>query len=329
MPTPQALMEKVFLESFIIFFNLAPKRSWSLKPYSESNPTGIPWNKANPQSDPALAYSIETFGAVESYLPDFSSKMMSMIRKSDGRARYHTLWAAEELKHSMALETWLLASGHRTEQQRRKFHDQLMENGWEVPYETPRLVLGYQAGQELATYLTYHQTQLFAQKDNQTPREDQALQRVLFVLKRDENAHFGFYFQLIKKWFSLDPEGMLKDLKVVFKSFKMPAQILIPDIERRTKLVADQKIYTIHDFIEKVRDNILDMLGATKAYHLLDRSDRYQEYQAEMERIEKENSSIIQTSASPFLSHLADFSSDRIKEVEKIARERPKIQLPA
>jgi acyl-[acyl-carrier-protein] desaturase len=53
------------------------------------------------------------------YLPDFTAKLLNMIRRSRGRAWFHVNWGYEESKHSLALEAWLLASGHRTEEQRQ------------------------------------------------------------------------------------------------------------------------------------------------------------------------------------------------------------------
>lgn len=319
-----AQMEKNFMVGFLEFFKQAPKRSWNLYQQSESNPNGIPWSQANQQSDSALAYFIETFGAVESFLPDFSGKMVLVIRKSDGRAKFHALWTYEEMKHSIALETWLLASGHRTERQRQRFHDRLMEVGWELPYDTPRLMLVYQATQEQVTYLTYHQTFLYGMKDRGTDRQDPALERVLFYLKRDENAHYGFYFQRLKEWLYLDSEGTLNDLKIVFKTFKMPAQIIIPDIERRAKLISEENIYTFGDFVEKGRDFILDRLGVSRAYAIMGKPQYHKEYQAELARIEEEGQKKIITDVSPYLSQLAGFDADEINQLENLARSREK-----
>ena len=64
--------------------------------------------------NPALADVVETFCAVELYLPDYLSKLIPQVRVNRGRAWMLANWGYEECKHSMVLEDWLLRSHQRT-----------------------------------------------------------------------------------------------------------------------------------------------------------------------------------------------------------------------
>ena len=84
------------------FFDTAErKRRWSIS-------DDIPWNECNPHLDPAIADVVETFCAVELYLPDYVSKVLPLVRNSKGRSWFYANWGYEESKHSLVLNDWLL-----------------------------------------------------------------------------------------------------------------------------------------------------------------------------------------------------------------------------
>jgi len=108
-----ACIEELFFENYLKFFQRAEeKRRWNME-------RDIPWDKVNPEASCLTATIVQFFSAVEMYLPDYTSKMMQMIRQSRGRAWFHANWGYEESKHSIVLEDWLLRSGKRTEEQIR------------------------------------------------------------------------------------------------------------------------------------------------------------------------------------------------------------------
>ena len=62
------------------FFDKAEKkRRWSIR-------DDIPWDQTNPKLDPAIADVVESFCAVELFLPDYVGKALPMVRGARGRA---------------------------------------------------------------------------------------------------------------------------------------------------------------------------------------------------------------------------------------------------
>src|SRR5690349_7705401 len=93
----------------------------------------IPWHTANRNLDPAIATVVESFCAVELYLPDYVGKALPMIRSNRGWAWIHLNWGYEELKHSLALGDWLIKSGHRTPEQMADLENTLFKHEWNLP----------------------------------------------------------------------------------------------------------------------------------------------------------------------------------------------------
>src|SRR5438874_4904292 len=92
------------------FFDTAErKRRWNIR-------DDVPWDQCNPNLDPAIADVVETFCAVELYLPDYLSKVLPLARNSKSRSWFYANWGYEESKHSLALGDWLLRSGQRTDE---------------------------------------------------------------------------------------------------------------------------------------------------------------------------------------------------------------------
>ena len=72
------------------FFDKAEKkRRWSLR-------EDIPWDQCNRSLNPALADVVESFCAVELYLPDYISKALPLIRVNKGWSWFHANWGYEE-----------------------------------------------------------------------------------------------------------------------------------------------------------------------------------------------------------------------------------------
>src|SRR5438874_13378559 len=96
-PAIRNLLYRLYRE----FFDRAEKkRRWSLQ-------EDIPWNQCNPSLSPALADVVESFCAVELYLPDYVSKALPLIRGNRGWAWFHANWGYEESKRWLALGSWM------------------------------------------------------------------------------------------------------------------------------------------------------------------------------------------------------------------------------
>src|SRR5579863_10664047 len=127
-----AQLENRFYELYLDFFNRAEveRRSNIQK--------DIPWDQSNPKTSDEIALIVESFMAVELYLPDYTSKILELVRKSRGRAWFQANWGYEESKHSLVLEEWLLASGKRSKKELNGFIDQVLAREWNLPFGTPR-----------------------------------------------------------------------------------------------------------------------------------------------------------------------------------------------
>src|SRR5947207_3378423 len=117
------------------FFDHAErKRRWSLE-------DDVPWDQCNRGLDPAIADVVESFCAVEMYLPDYVAKALPMIRANRGWAWFHNNWGYEESKHSLALGDWLRRSGARTDEQMADLESGLFRQEWQLPLDSPHGML--------------------------------------------------------------------------------------------------------------------------------------------------------------------------------------------
>jgi acyl-[acyl-carrier-protein] desaturase len=244
-----AKIEKQFFENFLKFFHQAEeRRRWNIE-------RDIPWDKANGQTSERTAKIIESFSAVEMYLPDYTSKMMHMIRRSRGRAWFQANWGYEESKHSLTLDRWLIASGNRTPEQMEAFADELLGEEWELPFDHPRQMIIYTMIQELATWVNYTKLREQAQQEG-----DEALVKLLQFIARDEAVHYDFFRKGVKLFLEEEPQETVEDIAYVFDHFQMPARYQIPDYEERAKLIAEAGIYSARDYIKRVKRPIIEDL---------------------------------------------------------------------
>src|SRR5205085_1143576 len=91
-PALEAACYKLYRE----FFDLAErKRRWSIR-------HDIPWNLCSRSLNPAVADVVESFCAIELYLPDYVANAMSVFRSSRAYLWFYANWGYEESKHSLA-----------------------------------------------------------------------------------------------------------------------------------------------------------------------------------------------------------------------------------
>ena len=252
-------MEDFFYRELLKYLALAEqKRRWN--PF-----TDIPYDQANPKSSQVLAQCVETFCAVEMYLPDFTSKLLHMIRRSRGRSWFHINWGYEESKHSLTLEGWLLASGHRTEEEREAVQASLSTFEWELPYDHPRQMVCYTMIQELATFWNYRNLETMAAQEH-----DRALIAALRIISVDERVHYNFFRNTVKEWMKWDEEGTVHDLKYVFDHFSMPGRTQIPGYDEAAEVLARTGIYGPKEYIRLVKKPILEDLRLDKDFQKIE-----------------------------------------------------------
>ena len=232
------------------FFDRAErKRRWSLA-------DDIPWGQVNRAMDPAVTDVVESFCAVELYLPDYIAKALPLIRTNKGWAWFHANWGYEESKHSLALSDWLLRSGARTEEEMADLEATVFAHEWQLPQDSPVGMVIYAMVQELATWVNYRNLQRRVDE-----RGDPALSYLLGLIALDERAHHAFYRSVVQLLLGLDRQGTLEELRRVLLTFAMPAVYLLADSRQRVAAIKRLGVFSEDDFLHKVYQPILDTLG--------------------------------------------------------------------
>jgi acyl-[acyl-carrier-protein] desaturase len=235
------------------YFDLAEKkRRWSLR-------NDIPWDKCNPNLDPAIADIVQTFCMVELYLPDYLSKLIPQVRANHGRAWMLANWGYEESKHSMAFADWLMRSGARTEEEMVDIEDGVFAQEWELPYDNARAMVIYTMVQELSTQLHYRNLR------HVLAGRDPALDKALLLVSTDEAAHADFFRKLVELYLKEDRAATIEQMRRVFNTFKMPAVHLFFDGRQRVEAINSMHIFDEGIFLTEVYEPLLARLGLSKS----------------------------------------------------------------
>jgi acyl-[acyl-carrier protein] desaturase len=245
-----AAFERQFYDLYLEYFHKAEaNRRWNVL-------QDIPWEKVTTEPDPAIAGVLQSFMAVELYLPDYTSKIMHMLRKSRGRAWFQANWGYEESKHSLVLEMWLTKSGYKTDSDIRAFEEEILSREWNLPYETPIEMMLYTTLQEFATSLNYRGLRKLAVSSS-----DPALDKMLTLLSRDETGHFEFFKNGVLLYMDMNRDMVLEKLNGVIRSFQMPAQSLIPNWNEQDQLIRKLGIFDDRIYMREVVKPVLKALG--------------------------------------------------------------------
>lgn len=247
-------LEDRFYELYREYFRHAENgRRWNVE-------RDIPWDQCNPRTSDKVAQAVEAFMAVEMYLPDYTSKILHLVRHSRGRAWFQANWGYEESKHSMALEEWLVRSGKRTEQQVRDYANELLQREWDLPFDTPRQMIIYTTLQELSTQLNYRKLLTLARAEG-----DEALVTTLGFISRDEAAHFKFFKDGARLFLEDNRDATLLDIQHVLTHFKMPAIDLIADWQTYLNNIVELGLFSARIFLAEVVQPVLKQLEVTRS----------------------------------------------------------------
>ncbi len=245
-------LENRFYELYLEYFHKAEElRRWNLQ-------RDIPWNQVTRTPDPAIAQVMQAFMAVELYLPDYTSKILHLIRASRGRAWFQANWGYEESKHSLALEMWLTKSGSRTDDQIREFEEQILGREWNLPYHTPLEMMLYTTLQEFATAVNYRGLRQVAQA-----ADDPAMDRLLALLARDEVGHFQFFKDGVRLYMEEDRDRVVEALNFVIHTFRMPATDIIPGWSEQGDLIGRLGIFDDRIYLRQVVKPVLQALNVS------------------------------------------------------------------
>jgi acyl-[acyl-carrier-protein] desaturase len=247
-------LEEAYYRLFREFFDLAERRRrWSIA-------DDIPWDQVNRALAPHIASVVESFCAVELFLPDYIVKILPVLRKSRGRAFFHANWGYEEAKHSLALGEWLVRSGQRTEEQLADLETHVYEHEWNLPHDSPLGMVLYAMTQELATWLSYRN--LRARVDE---HGDPALSKLLGLISTDERCHHDFYRRIALLYLERDHAGTITELRRVIQTFAMPALGLLSDSRQRRADIEALHVFDESLFYSDVVRPILQAFGVSWA----------------------------------------------------------------
>ena len=253
MPALHPDLEKSFYGLYCDFFDKAErKRRWSLR-------DDIPWGDVNPGLNPALADVVESFCAVELYLPDYVWKLMSKYRSSRAWSWFYANWGYEESKHSRALEDWLLRSRQRTDEQLADLQGKVFAHEWNLPQDHPVAMIAYAMVQELATGLNYRNLRLHVDAQG-----DPALSKLLGLLSVDEQSHHGFFLKAIRLFMEFDRADTLRQVHRVLHNFAMPAIYELVDSRKRVAEIKALRIFDDYIYLKDVYQPVLAALGVTR-----------------------------------------------------------------
>ena len=219
----------------------------------------IPYEKISDDTPESVITVAETFCLVESFLPDYVSRGINIVRPYFGQAWFSANWAYEESKHSVALVEYLLRSKRRTPEQVFDLQNQLMATAWKLPFETARQMTIYGAFQEMATFVIYV-------KQEQRAKEvgDECLATIFRLNARDEIAHCRFYQDVVKVLLDEDRQGTVADIAHVAKHFEMPGVGIVPNYDDRIKVMRDEGGVDRGVFLQKVFFPCLKYLDVTR-----------------------------------------------------------------
>jgi acyl-[acyl-carrier-protein] desaturase len=253
-PESPAVLKKIYLLYRDYFDRAEKKRRWSVRDH-------IPWDQCNRSLNPAIADAVETFCAVEMYLPDYLGKLIPQVRSNRGRSWMLANWGYEESKHSTVFGDWLLRSGMRSDEQMADLESTVFSHEWQPPWDNARAMVCYTMVQELATWLHYHNLRGRLEAEG----GDAALDRALQLVAIDERAHYDFFRKLVALYLEDDREGTLEQLRRVVNYFAMPAVHLLADSRKRMNEVKALRIFDYDIYYYQVFEPIVKALGLRKA----------------------------------------------------------------
>jgi acyl-[acyl-carrier-protein] desaturase len=235
------------------FFQLAEKkRRWSVD-------DDIPWDRVNQSLDPAVADVVESFCAVELYLPDYVAGAMSLFRSSRAFTWFYANWGYEESKHSLALGDWLLRSRLRSDEQMADLQGKVFQHQWNLPHGSAVAMLIYAMVQELATGLNYRNLRRRVDECG-----DPALSKLLGFLSIDEQSHHSFFLKAVQLYLRHDRPGTVHQLQRVLHQFTMPAIEDLVDGPQRVAAIRELHVFDPQIYFRDVYHPILAALGVTR-----------------------------------------------------------------
>ena len=200
----------------------------------------IPWDQCNPHLKPVVADVVETFCAVELYLPDYSARSCPSVRHSKGRTWFYANWGYEESKHSLALGDWLLKSGHRPKSTWPTWRRRSSRASGTCRRTTISACSSTRWCRRKRRSST---TATCSERGQDAGRRPGALEKMLGFLAIDEKAHHTFFRDCLKLYLEYDRAAVIEQLRRVMNDFQMPAiHDLLDESRRRIAAIRELEI---------------------------------------------------------------------------------------
>jgi len=222
------------------------------------------WGEMKTDHSDDVVQLIEGFFAVEQYTPDYTSEIVRIVRRSNGRSNFQLRWGAEEERHANTWENALLFSRRRSPDQIEHYKWQLRNNNWTLPWEDPLHMMLYTVFQERATQINYLNFAKIARGESDNPAfagdADPVLALACTKLATDEAAHYAFFLEGARLYLYYQPEETLQAIHDVIAHFAMPAQNIIPNWPQVAETIYRAGVYGPRIFQRDVIGPVFDNL---------------------------------------------------------------------
>lgn len=223
------------------------------------------WRNIRKDLPPELQTILEGFFAVEQYVPDYVSSLLSVIRRSHGRSHFHIRWGSEEEKHAELWYNAVLFSQHRSADWVREYMGQLRGGEWKLPWEDPVHMIFYTVFQERATQVNYMNMRRIAAGESTYPAfvgyQDPVLVAASKTIAADEAAHYNFFLEGARLFLYYYPAQSIEAMVDVIRHFAMPAGDIIPDYDKFAEVVHRVGVYGPREHARDVVQAALSNLG--------------------------------------------------------------------
>jgi acyl-[acyl-carrier-protein] desaturase len=223
------------------------------------------WREFRKDHSPAVSRILEGFFAVEQYVPDYVSSLLTVIRKSHGRSHFHLRWGSEEEKHADLWYNSVLFGGQRSPEWLKEYMGQLRGQEWKIPFEDPMHMIFYTVFQERATQINYLNLGVIARGQSDIPEfgndADPVLAKMCQTIATDEAAHYNFFLEGARLYLYYYPTKAIEAMYDVIRNFAMPAGNLIPDYHQFAEIVHKAAIYGPREHARDVVQVALKNLG--------------------------------------------------------------------
>ncbi len=183
---------------------------------------------ADEQISAVLASVLLTSKRIEDKLADYSGWGHTLFRNIWGINNSYHQWSFEENQHSDALGLVLERTGHLSQQALEDDYLDNLATSWSPPFPTAREMVLYAAFQEQLTSLAYHALAKRAVEEGAP-----TVASIMTLIAHDEAYHGGGYRAFSRIFAELDLSGTISDALHVARNFRMPAQHLVRDGNKR------------------------------------------------------------------------------------------------